>query len=236
MPSSAASAAICCCLRAKAKRVSVISSWKCLRPPSGSRPRRRRARSRPRRQRAARRPAPGSRRARARSRRAGPRACGPARRRRAGCGRRPAARRGSRRRRSRPGCLVEERELQRAVLDELLHLRRLQRGDPGGALAAQQLEVGLVTMPRSETTITRESPKRLRSFSICAGSVLSSCSGPRTPRPRPGSPGVAEQPVDDLERAPPAVARVAELGKRAAAALEVGGGDVVEDERALARR
>jgi hypothetical protein len=31
MPSSAASSAICCSLQAKAKLVSVISTWKCLR-------------------------------------------------------------------------------------------------------------------------------------------------------------------------------------------------------------
>src|SRR5438309_1768766 len=43
--------------------------------------------------------------------------------------------------------------------------------------------------------------------------------------------GGADEPVDDLERAAAAVARVAEPRQRARAALEVGGGDVVEDER-----
>src|SRR5207244_5255806 len=46
---------------------------------------------------------------------------------------------------------------------------------------------------------------------------------------------VAEQPVDDLRRAAAAVARVAEREQRTGAALEVGGGDVVEHVRALSQ-
>jgi hypothetical protein len=46
----------------------------------------------------------------------------------------------------------------------------------------------LVTMPRSETTITEPSPKRALSFSICEGSVLSSCSEPSNTSTATGQP------------------------------------------------
>src|SRR3990172_2133035 len=44
---------------------------------------------------------------------------------------------------------------------------------------------------------------------------------------------VAEQPIDDLQRAAPAIARVAKLGERTVPSFEVGGGNVVEHELTL---
>jgi hypothetical protein len=89
-------------------------------------------------------------------------------------------------------------------------------------------------MPRSETTITARSAKRRLSFSIWAGSVVVERALEHLDRDR-AAVGGADEPVDDLGRAGLAVARVAELGQRAAAALEVGRGDVVEHERPLAQ-
>jgi len=57
--------------------------------------------------------------------------------------------------------------------------------------------------------------------------VVVEAAGEELGRERPPAP-VAEQAVDELGRAPLAVARVAELRQRTRPALEVGGGDVVE--------
>ncbi len=43
--------------------------------------------------------------------------------------------------------LIEQRELQRPLFDQLSDLRRLERRDPAGPLLAQQLEVGLGDHP-----------------------------------------------------------------------------------------
>ena len=51
--------------------------------------------------------------------------------------------------------LVKERELQHAVADELLDLRRLERRDPPNAFGVLRVcMLALVTIPRSETTTT----------------------------------------------------------------------------------
>jgi hypothetical protein len=52
--------------------------------------------------------------------------------------------------------------------------------------------LAFVTMPRSETTITAWSPKRRFSFSIWAGSVLSSCSEPSNTSTAAGQPSGAQ--------------------------------------------
>jgi hypothetical protein len=60
---------------------------------------------------------------------------------------------------------------------------------PTPSVSAISCRLALVTMPRSHTTITVFSPKRVRSFSIWAGSVLSSCSSPVKTSTAMGRPG-----------------------------------------------
>ena len=49
----------------------------------------------------------------------------------------------------------------------------------------------LVTIPRSATTTTRESPKRSFSLLTCDGNVLSSCSSPLNTSTATGRPSVS---------------------------------------------
>ena len=95
--------------------------------------------------------------------------------------------------------------------------------------------LALVTIPRSETTTTAvepEAPLELRDLggSVC---VVVQLAREHLDRDR-AAPAVAEQPVDDLQRAALAVTRVAELRQRAAAALKIRGRDVVEHQLAVA--
>ena len=88
--------------------------------------------------------------------------------------------------------LVKERELQLAVVDELRDLRRFQRGDrtrrpvrPSSSMLA------FVTIPRSADQHDRESEKRRRSFSICAGTVASSWRSPSKTSTATGRPALS---------------------------------------------
>ena len=91
-----------------------------------------------------------------------------------------------------------------------------------------------VIMPRSPTSTTWSSAKRCLSFSIWAASVIGSAVLPSNTSIATGQPsGGAEQAIDDLQRARLAVAAVAALGERAAAALHVARGHVVEHQRAV---
>ena len=125
--------------------------------------------------------------------------------------------------------LVEERKLQLAPLQETLHLRGPEGRDEGKARLPDRLQVGLGDHAAvdDEDEPAKAEALRERLQPIGQSLVVVQPSGEDLGRERPAKP-VAEQAVDELERAPPAVARVAELGKRAGAALEVARGDVIE--------
>ena len=91
-----------------------------------------------------------------------------------------------------------------------------------------------MTIPRSETTTTRRQPEPVFELVDLGGQrlVVVQLAGEHLDRDRPAR-LVAQQPVDDLRRAALAVARVAQRRQRAAASLEVGGGDVVEHQLAV---
>ena len=91
-----------------------------------------------------------------------------------------------------------------------------------------------VIMPRSPTSTTWSRRKRCLSLSTwrrqrhrIGGVAVEHLDGDRA------AVGGAEQAVDDLQRALPAVAAVATLGQRAAAAFHVARRDVVEHQRAV---
>src|SRR5438132_935310 len=89
-------------------------------------------------------------------------------------------------------------------------------------------------MPRSPTSTTRAIPNRPRIFVICAGKVLGSPMLPAKTSTATGqSLPVGQEPEDDLQFVPLAVAGMAELRQGALPALEVRRGDVVEDEAAV---
>jgi len=132
--------------------------------------------------------------------------------------------------------LVEQRQLQRSLLDQLLHLRRLQGGDPGHALLlGERLQVGLRDHAPVDHEHDRPQPEAKPELLHLVEQrlVVVDATGEDLDRDRPPL-RLADEPVDDLERAAAAVARETAGGKRAGEALEVGGRDVVEDERALA--
>ena len=91
-----------------------------------------------------------------------------------------------------------------------------------------------MTIPRSETTTTRESPNRSLSFCDLGGQrlVVVQLAGEHLDSDRPAR-LVAQQPVDDLRGAALAVARVAQRGQLATPSLEIGGGHVVEHQLAV---
>ena len=75
--------------------------------------------------------------------------------------------------------LVEERQLQRALLDQLLHLRRLQRGNPADPLlGGERLQVGLGDHAPVDHQHERRQAEAAAELAIWAGSVLSSWTPP----------------------------------------------------------
>ena len=126
--------------------------------------------------------------------------------------------------------LIEQRQLQLALAGELLDLRRFERRDPADIrLASSSWMLALVTIPRSETTTTRESPNRAFSLVIWDGSVLSSCSSPENTSTAIGRPGLSHnKPVDDLPAAALAVTRIPQGRQLTAAPLEIRRRHVVE--------
>ena len=92
----------------------------------------------------------------------------------------------------------------------------------------------LVIIPRSPTSTTRSSPKRSLELvdlggerARVGGIALEHLDGDRA------AIGGAQQPEDDLQLVPLAVAAVAEPGQLAAAALEIARGEVVEHQAAV---
>ena len=98
----------------------------------------------------------------------------------------------------------------------------------------------LVSMPRSPTSTTSARPKRSRSFSTVAGTVAGSAVSPGTTSTATGRPSASvTRPYSIWSDARPPVTAVAAPRERAVAALDRGGGEVVEDEAAgsqVARR
>ena len=94
----------------------------------------------------------------------------------------------------------------------------------------------LVTIPRSATTITRESPNRSLSLVTCDGQrlVVVQLAGEHLDRDRPAR-HVAQQPVDDLRQPALPVPRVPQLRQRTRPALEVTRGHVIEHHLTIAR-
>ena len=87
-------------------------------------------------------------------------------------------------------------------------------------------------MPRSPTITTRDKAKRCRSFSTCRLTVLGGVALEHLDSH--GTPlAVTQQAEDDLELAALAVPGIAMFGQRTRTALEVTGGEVVEDHGAF---
>src|SRR5215469_13973824 len=92
----------------------------------------------------------------------------------------------------------------------------------------------LVSTPRSPTITTRCSWKRCFSLSICAASVIGSAVLPsNTADGCPVAVGGAHQADNNLRPVTAVVAAVATLRQFAAASFEIGGGDIVEQQRAI---
>jgi hypothetical protein len=126
--------------------------------------------------------------------------------------------------------LIEQRQLQLAIADQLFDLRRLERGDPADpVLLAQQLEVGLghhAAIADHDHPLKTEARLELGDL---GGHrlVIVRLAREDLDRDRPAGP-VAQQSVDDLQRPPLAIARITKLGQRATTPLEIRGRDVVE--------
>ena len=127
--------------------------------------------------------------------------------------------------------LVEQRQLQIAGADQLADLRGLQRGDEPGA---ELFEGGGVRVGDHRPVADQDhpvDPEPLpdRVEQLRDGARVSGVPGVDLHRHRTTI-GRAHQPPVDLQLAVLAVAAVPERGQRAAAALEVGRGQVVEHE------
>ncbi len=132
--------------------------------------------------------------------------------------------------------LVEQRQLQLAALDQRPHLRRPQRRDPVEAVLLERGDVGLgdhAAVAADDDPLDPEAPldplQRRRERLVVVQRSVEDLDRDRPALRRAG------QPVADLQLSLPAVARVAERRQRTLAALEVAGGEVVEDEAALAQ-
>ena len=91
----------------------------------------------------------------------------------------------------------------------------------------------LVSTPRSPTITTRCSLKRCFSLSICAASVTGSAVLPSNTSTATGSPRGAHQADDNLRPVATVIAAVSMLRQFAAASFEIGGADIVEQQRAM---
>jgi hypothetical protein len=132
--------------------------------------------------------------------------------------------------------LIEERELEGAADDQGLNRRGPQRGDPVESVDRPEIfpEAGVREHPavaNQHHARDRESLADLLDLRR-EGLGISGVAFEHFDRDRAAVP-VRQEPEDDLELVPPPIARVAELRQRALPALEVGGGDVIEDEAAL---
>jgi hypothetical protein len=131
--------------------------------------------------------------------------------------------------------LVEQRQLQVAGVDQRLHLRRLERRDPVEAVLFQELDVGggdHAAVAADDHPLDPEAlldPLQRRGERLVVVDLaVEDLDRDRAALRRAG------QPVLDLQLPFLAVARVAERGQLAFAALQVAGGEVVEHKPAAA--
>lgn len=132
--------------------------------------------------------------------------------------------------------LIEERHLQRSVSGELLNRFGAERGDPLQTFVRRQIfaDAGrgqhAPVADQHELAQTEALTELLHLRSDGGGIARVSLEN----LDRNGAAFViGEQAEDDLQIASALVARMAEVSQRAAAAFEVGGGQIVEHERAL---
>ena len=118
--------------------------------------------------------------------------------------------------------LVEQRQLQRAVCQQILDRRRalaVIQSRPA-AVISSVMRVWVI-MPRSPTSTTCSSWKRRFSLSTWAASVIGSAVLPSKTSMATDSRQEHRAGLDDLQRASPAVAAIAAFGQRTAMTFHV---------------
>ena len=132
--------------------------------------------------------------------------------------------------------LVKQRKLQRTALDQGANLRRPQRRNPVQPLNRRELfaDPGLGQQPpvaHPDDTLESEAAADLVNLRLQCGGV-SGVAGKHLHGHRTAL-GAAQQPKHDLEFALLPVTVVPQPGERAGAPFKVGGGDIVEHQRAV---